>query len=766
MKIKNLIVLTILVLCSTLAINGQGKNNTANIEKDFFPFSVWYSGGKARAPMLSKITESSEAEWRADLQQIKDLGFNTVRTWVEWATCEPEPGKYNFKNLELLMSLAEEVGLRVFIQIYVDSAPDWVAHNFPHALFEAQSGDIVVPQSAPGACMDNKEVEDAILNFYAETAKVANKYPNLFGWDLWSEPHIINWASLDYVPNIQFCFCDGTQNRFRNWLKDKYQTLENLNSAWYRNFTDWNQIEAPRFSTILSYTDFIDWKTFIYEKLVGDMQARYNAIRKVDSTSLITAHAVGASLFQSPHVGAGATDDFLMARPLDYYGVSIYPKHNRPEGAWSTTTLRTVMDFTRSANRESGGWFVGELQAGLGTISLLISDPVTSNDHSIWAWSAIAKGAKGVNIYAYYPMSTGYEAGGYGLINLDGTLTERSINAGKIADIVNKNQKLFLNGLPAKAEVGIVYNPLTQMVGGMQRRDYPAAMSQSLIGYYQSFANHNVPVDFIHREHIEKKELSQYKLIILPYPIMFTKEAAEGLREFVQNGGYVLAEARFGWNDNRGYASEIIPGLGMHDIFGAREDEVRMRENVTLTLIKEEHPVLKGFNSGDKLNGALYSQSVKLLDKSNAKVLATTSEGDPAIVSSNYGKGEAMLAGSYLGMANFSEIVPNNDKFFINLLDWAKIERPFITSQDGKSSDQVEVRLQNTDNGYILFLINHSFNNEKIDIDLKVNSDGNFLVRDVINEKSEKIKSSGNILKLNLLANSRNAGVFEINRDE
>lgn len=84
--------------------------------------------------MLSKITESSEAEWRKDLQQIKDLGFNTVRTWVEWATCEPEPGKYNFENLELLMTLAEEVGLRVFIQVYVDSAPDWVAHNFPHAL--------------------------------------------------------------------------------------------------------------------------------------------------------------------------------------------------------------------------------------------------------------------------------------------------------------------------------------------------------------------------------------------------------------------------------------------------------------------------------------------------------------------------------------------------------------------------------------------------------------------------------------------------------
>ena len=128
--------------------------------------------------MLSEITTDSEEEWRADLQQIKDLGFNTVRTWVEWATCEPEPGKYNFDNLHLLMRIANETGLKVFIQIYVDSAPDWVAQNYPYALFEAQSGDKIYPQSAPGACTDNKAVEDAVLNFYSETAKVATAYPN------------------------------------------------------------------------------------------------------------------------------------------------------------------------------------------------------------------------------------------------------------------------------------------------------------------------------------------------------------------------------------------------------------------------------------------------------------------------------------------------------------------------------------------------------------------------------------------------------------
>ena len=247
---------------------------------------------------------------------------------------------------------------------------------------------------------------------------------------------------------------------------------------------------------------------------------------------------------------------------------------------------------------------------------------------------------------------------------------------------------------------------------------------------------------------------------------MFTQEAAKELREFVSNGGYILAEARFGWNDERGFASEIIPGLGMHDIFGAREDEVRMRENVTFTINGDNHPVLKGFKSGDLLNGSLYSQSVKLLENSNAKVLATTSEGDPAIISSPYGKGEAILAGTYLGMANFSEIVPNNDKFFLNLLNWAKIERPFTTSEDGRSSNQIEVRLQDSDKGYLLFLINHSVNNETIEIDLKVDYDGIFTLRDVINEESKNINSRGNILKLNLSVNSRNASVFEIYRNE
>jgi len=129
---------------------------------DFFPFSVWYSGGDARAPMLSEITPESRTRWGRDLAEIKGLGFNTVRTWVEWQRAEPRPGEYNFENLRLLMELAEEVGLKVFIQFYVDSAPDWVGQQHPDAKFKAQDGTVIESQSAPGFCTDHDAVRDAV----------------------------------------------------------------------------------------------------------------------------------------------------------------------------------------------------------------------------------------------------------------------------------------------------------------------------------------------------------------------------------------------------------------------------------------------------------------------------------------------------------------------------------------------------------------------------------------------------------------------------
>src|SRR5205823_9201381 len=86
---------------------------------DFLPIAVWYGGGKARAPMLDPDPRAHRDAWRADLRQIKSLGFNSVRTWVDWASAEPREGEYRLDNVEQLADLAQEVGLRLIVQVYV-----------------------------------------------------------------------------------------------------------------------------------------------------------------------------------------------------------------------------------------------------------------------------------------------------------------------------------------------------------------------------------------------------------------------------------------------------------------------------------------------------------------------------------------------------------------------------------------------------------------------------------------------------------------------
>ncbi len=741
-------ILILLMLFTGHALTGVNAQQTPDTpyEADFFPFSVWYSGGDARAPMLSEITPGSRRAWKRDLVQIKELGFNTVRTWVEWQRAEPQPGEFRFDNLRLLMELAEEVGLKVIIQMYADSAPDWAGKQNPDARFMAQDGSLVESQAAPGFCTDHSAVRRAVLGFYTETARVANEYDNFYGWDLWSEPHIINWANIDHVPNAQFCYCPHTQDRFRQWLAAKYESLDALNIAWHRSFNEWEDVSPPRFSTILSYTDYLDWKTFIYEKLAEDLRMRYDAVREADPDNVITSHAAVSSIIISPHMGVGATDDFLMSGSVDYYGVSLYPKHNHPERHWPAWRVMNMMDFTRSANRNNDGWYVGELQAGKGTIALMVGDPVTPGDHRVWIWSAIAKGAKAINIYAWYPMSSGYESGGYGLVNLDGSLTNRAMEAGYLASMVDRHQDLFLDSRPVPAEVAIVYNPLSQMVGGAQRRDdFPMAHHNSLLGYYRVFAENNIPVDFIHRNELESGDLSQYKLVILPWSLMITRDAAAGLQQYVAGGGRAVAEARLAWNDERGYASETIPGMELHEVFGVREKEVYMREEqIGLSMTDIEHPVFRTFYDPGQmaaahrttrditLTGTLYGNTVELISDEAETLAHLDMTGDPAIVANRYGEGETIFIGTYLGMANFPETRPLNNDFMLGLAEWADIKKPVATSLDEVSDDPFVARLHRTGDGdLLLYLINHGTEEIRPQITVHVDEPGTYRIREL-----------------------------------
>ena len=671
--------------------------------EDFFPFSVWYSGGKARAPMLEPVDETSRERWRTDLERIKRLGFNTVRTWVEWTANEPREGEYDFSNLELLAELAGEVGLKLFLQVYVDSAPDWVGDRWADARFVAQSGAVVPSQSAPGFCFDHGEVREKILDYYRRVARVASRYPNFIGWDLWSEPHIINWAIIDYVPNATFCYCPSSIRRFRDWLRGKYGSLESLNRAWYRTFTDWEQVEPPRFGTILSYTDFIDWRVFVREKLAEDLRLRHEAVKSVDPTRVTTSHAAVPGLFTSPLMGVGSPDDWLMAEAADYWGTSIYPKHSFPERHWSLLTLTSLMDFARSSGRHKPGFYVGELQAGLGIRGTVVGDPVTAEDQRLWVLGMLSRGARAINVYAYYPMSSGYEAGGYGLIELDGRVTPRAEALGGLAAMVDRNRELILAASPPASEVAVVYNPLAYLVGGEQHLSPAGAVRESLQGIYRAFWRRNIPVDFIHLREVEAERLEGYKVLFLPYPLMLTEASADGLKRFVRNGGTLVTEARCGWNDDRGFSQDVIPGFGLDEVFGVREGRLKMEDSVEI-LLTDLGARFVSRPAGTVARGVGIRGDFQTYP--GTEVLAEFRDGAPAMTSRSFGAGRAIVAGTFLGMANGRRPDEATEEVFAAAARSAGVS-PLFGLELPLSERPVEVRVLESPERKIVFLFNH-----------------------------------------------------------
>jgi beta-galactosidase len=665
--------------------------------------------------MLVREPAREVDSWLRDLKTIRSLGFNHVKTWVDWATVEPKEGVFHLEALEQLLGLADNVGLKVIVQIYSDSAPEWVGGKFPDASFITDKGVRIGSQAAPGFCLDHDGVRASVGRFIQEVSRAARQHKSFYGFDVWSEPHIVNWVWFN--ENVEFCFCPHTLAKFRDWLRKKYGSLEALNRAWYRTFDSWDQVEPPRYGTILSYTDFIDWKTFVAQKLEDDL--RMKATAAADGTSprgfRVSSHSDVPAVLLSPLSGYGSPDDWWMARAVDHYGTSIYPKHASSTAPWSPVRLMSGLDGIRSAAGDRG-WWIGELQAGQGATGVRVANPVTEADVRLWGWATVSRGARSISYYAYYPMSSGYESNGYGLIELDGSVTPRARAAGTFADVIGRNANLFTELRPERSQVAIVYNRLSHMAGGNTVGPGQTARS-ALVGAYRALYNENIQADFLHADEIAGGQLSAYKAVYFPYPIMMSQGVVEGLKAYVSGGGVLISEARPAWNDDRGYANARIPGGGLDEVFGAREAELRSSEPLALTMA-QDLPGEITQAAGLVVPGSTYLEI--LSPHPGTRVLATTASREPVAVQREHGKGRAVLLGSFVSAAFEQDPEKNASagRLIATLVRSAGVAPRIKMEVSDGATGWVEARLMESQRALLLVGINHDTTPHRVSFEL------------------------------------------------
>jgi beta-galactosidase len=375
-------------------------------------------------------------------------------------------------------------------------------------------------------------------------------------------------------------------------------------------------------------------------------------------------------------LGIYGQDDWALAKVVDEYGLSYYPdipargaesnpRELAKEKALWDTPWTTGLELT-SAHDAAGAagkpFVMPEVQTGPQTGFTRYGDePGAIFDYNrihLLVWQMAAHDTKAMYFWKWRPHMDEWQAFGRGLAASDGSVTRRAVAAGDAARVLNSDPDLFLDSKPVAPQVAVVYDVAGDLKAIGQGGDWETFTARNLIGIYHALWNDQVPVKVLDGRQATADSLRPYKLVIFPFYLCLRKNVAEAVGAYINDGGTVLADARFGIIDelDRGY--RVNPGLDMAKLFGARRHDLVAAYTPWVIRVTQPTSLLNGVRLPSHLVGRVFREELQLEKGSEGSVAAVFEKtGTPAVVVRRTGKGQTILLGFSLGIT----LLENND---------------------------------------------------------------------------------------------------------
>ncbi len=575
--------------------------------------------------------------WQRDFENMKFLGFNCVKLWAVWNWIEKEPGVFDFTELDQLVAHAKNNGLKVIINTIPEGAPYWTYTGSDDDLYQTADGQRVayggpanIPSGGwPGLCMDNPDFSGLVAHFIEKTASHFSTEEAIAAIDVWNEPHLE--PMYDYRNNM-LCYCKHSKRAFTEWLQKKYKTLEVLNSAWYRTYTNWAQVAPPpRFGT---WADMLDWRKFWLENLNRWLKIRVDACRRGAPNIKTQTHVAYSGILGNKIIGGLANelgDEFLLAKEVDIFGLSSFPK-------WLMGSHHIYRHFLHNemvAEASHGKPFYQvELQGGAGKPGLLGGEVPSALDTKLWNWNTVAAGGKGSVYWQYAAEPSGVESPGFGLTGFQGENTPRSLSAAECASILN-NPLLDKASKVSATNAVYVSRHSDLLCFASERREEMYA--GGLSGAFKAAYTKCIPIRFFHEDHVEELLKTDIKMLYLPMALILSEKEISVFKRFVEEGGTLVSEACPGLYRQDGLLEQ--EGIALRELFGLGHIEIQS--------VPEWGEISASCIEGNKpFTGRFYRQLVKPIKQ--VEILARFDDQEPALSRYKYGKGQAIWIGTYL----------------------------------------------------------------------------------------------------------------------
>ncbi len=617
-----------------------------------------------------------EEIWVEDMRLFKLAGIDTVTLNVfSWAALQPQEDVYDFSKLDKIMALCREHGLKVILATSTAAHPAWMATKYPEILRVEANGMKRRFGARHNSCPNSPIYRKYSVRLAEKLAQRYGTYDNIIAW------HISNEYGGE-------CYCDNCANAFRNWLKNRYGSIDEVNRAWNtafwsHTFYEWEEIVPPdyrseHFHFYTERTNFqgisIDYKRFNSDSILQCCVLERDAVKTITPNIPVTTNFM--EFFKTLDYGK-------WAKELDFVSWDSYPHPKE-------TPAQMALNHELMRGLKAGRPFALMEQ----TPSVTNWQPINSLKRPgvmrLWSYQAIAHGADSV-LFFQMRRSIGACEKLHGAV-IDHCGHENTRVFREVAQLGHELEKIGGRTLGSRtqSEVAILFD-----WENWWAVEYSAGPScylnyhDEVQNYYTALHSRNIPTDIVGVD----ADLNRYKVIIAPMLYMIKPGVDEKLRRFVEDGGTFITTFLSGYVDE----SDLVtlggyPGK-LRELLGIWVEEI--------DALPEEGRNYFTWN-GQRFEAKLLCD---LLHCESAEVLAAYEEdfyaGMPALTYNRWGRGNCYYVATQ-----------STPDFYIMLLDQICQDRGIKPVMD--TPHGVEACLRRTKDKTFLFLLNHNKNPETV----------------------------------------------------
>lgn len=502
-----------------------------------------------------------QERWERDAEQMADAGVEYVRmAEFSWAVLEPERGSYQFDWLDEAIATLAERDLKVVLCTPTATPPKWLVDRHPEILQTDRDG---IPRqfgSRRHYCFNS-----AI--YRRETHRIVSEMADRYA----DEDAVVGWQTDNEFGchRTVRCYCDDCAAAFSDWLRAKYDDIEDLNEKWGTTF--WSQrynsfeaVDPPRPTPADHHpSHLLDYHRFASDSVVDYNRLHAEILRDRDDDWFVAHNFMGD--FETLDAHAVADD-------LDLVTWDSYPTgfvQDRRTDAPSMDELRAGdpdqvgmnHDLYRGTN--DAPFWVMEQQPGDVNWPPHCPQP-GAGAMRLWAHHATAHGADAVLYFRWRRCRQGQEQYHAGLRKQDGSpdrgYRDAAAAASDLADVETAH---------VDASVALLHDYDDWWAIDAQPHAPEFDYWEHARTYYRALRTHGVQVDVVH----PSTDLSAYDAVVAPSLHLADDERAAHLREFVGDGGELLLGARSGAKTPFNQLQEGLAPGPFADLAGVRVDQ-------------------------------------------------------------------------------------------------------------------------------------------------------------------------------------------------